>query len=75
MRKMFRLDTRKLRELRKRAGYTPAELAELLDVTSRTITAWEAGNSLPSFYNQRRLAKLFCIKPAALLVEEDPDAP
>ena len=44
----------RIKEARREAGFTQDELADLLEVTTRTVQAWEAGDNIP----YRSLSKL-----------------
>ncbi len=46
---------------RKEAGYTQADLAELLQLNQRTISAWEKGICQPSLEKLIALKELFNI--------------
>jgi len=49
----------RLRNERKRYGWTQAKLAEVLGVSTKTVTRWEAGRSVPFPYYRKKLTALF----------------
>ena len=46
----------RLREARKRAGFTQSDVAERLRVTTQAVSQWERGTNLPSIENLKKLA-------------------
>lgn len=46
-------------EQRKRKGLTQAQLAEMLDVSNKTISRWERGINLPDYDQVLTLSNLF----------------
>ncbi|GAA3243060.1 helix-turn-helix transcriptional regulator [Dactylosporangium siamense] len=48
-----------IRQHREAAGYTQAELAELLQVDANSVSRWELGKVAPYLSQQRRLAEVF----------------
>lgn len=61
----------RLRELRKKNGYTQASLAKALGVSQSTVGNWEAGSRVPNFDNLERVAKIFGVPAGCLLEEEE----
>ncbi len=49
----------KLKEIRKRFGFTQEELSELINVSRQAITKWENDDGLPDITNLQELSKLF----------------
>ena len=49
----------RIKELRAEKGMTQAELAELVDVSSRTIISLEKGQYTPSVVLAHRIAQVF----------------
>lgn len=49
----------KLKEIRKRFGFTQEELSELINVSRQAITKWERNEGLPDITNLQELSKLF----------------
>ena len=58
-----------LKKLRKEKGITQEQLAEILNVSGRTVSRWETGASDPSTSNLLTLAKLFNTTAEELLRE------
>ena len=48
-----------LKTERKQRGWTQAELAETLGVSTKTVVRWERGRSMPFPYYRRKLSTLF----------------
>ena len=48
-----------LKALRKKAGYTRTQLAELIAYSPKSVEKWEAGASVPSIVTVCRLAEIF----------------
>ena len=63
----------KLAVARKARGLTQDRLAEKMDVTFQTISAWERGESLPDLRKLKQLEAVLGITPNALLAEDDGD--
>jgi DNA-binding transcriptional regulator YiaG len=55
---MVEIDGQKIREARLQLALTPAEFAELLGVTDRTIRNWESGRTGIRLERVRRIAAL-----------------
>ncbi len=53
-----RVSSRTLKNLRDRLDLTQKELAELLDVSSVTISSWESGNTKPQKENKENIVEL-----------------
>ena len=45
----------KLKEIRKRFGFTQEELASLINVSRQAITKWENGDGIPDITNLQEL--------------------
>lgn len=45
-----------IKELRERAGFTQAEVAEAVGVTQSTVSQWEGGKTYPNIAKLRKLA-------------------
>ena len=58
----------KVKELRKRMGWTQEELAREIDVSLSTVQRWERQGGAPTRLARRELAKLF--QKAGTNVEE-----
>lgn len=61
----------KLKEARKNAGLTQAELAEKICVSRQAITKWETGKGIPDIDNLRVLSKVLNVSIDFLLDEEE----
>ena len=63
---------------RKALGYTQAQLAEMLDVDTETLSRFERGKHLPSLATLEKIADHLAVKVADLLSEKEvtpmPDA-
>lgn len=55
-----------LREHRERLDLTQQQLADLVRVSRQSVIKWEAGESVPSEDNFRRLAEVFHVTPVDL---------
>ncbi len=67
-----------LKYLRKKAGYTLSDLADILNVNTKTISAWEKGSSYPNLASYLKLCEIYKLKVDELyfvikdeVVEED----
>lgn len=56
-----------LKSLRRHAGYTQAELGNLIDVTDKAISRWESGNGFPELSNLLALSELYGISADDIL--------
>lgn len=54
---------RKIRELRRNAGLTQAELGKELSVTSQAVSKWENGQSEPDLSSIDRMCGIFGVSP------------
>ena len=63
----------KVKELRKRKGWTQEELAQVIDVSLSTVQRWERQGGKPTRLARRELARLF--KDAAIDGEGDEKQP
>lgn len=61
----------KLKEARKNAGLTQADLAESLCVSRQAITKWESGKGIPDVENLRMLSKALDVSIDFLLDDEE----
>jgi transcriptional regulator with XRE-family HTH domain len=58
-------------ELQRRlAGYTQAELAELLNVNQTAVSSWERGTYIPNAQRLPKIAEILRCQIEDLLVEE-----
>ncbi len=60
----------KLFQLRKKGGFTQAELAEKLNVSRQAISKWEMGTAIPDIENMLSLSKLFSVSIDYLVNDE-----
>lgn len=60
----------KLKNYRQQKGITQQELAELLNVSDKSISKWEVGNGYPSKKNMLKISELLGISLEVLLLEE-----
>lgn len=58
-----------IRELRKKAGFTQAKLAEAIGVTQSTVSQWENSRALPDTAKLPRLADALSCSVADLFRE------
>ena len=56
----------KVKELRKKPGYTQEQLAELLNIGIRSLGKIETGNSFPSTENLEKIMEIFNIMPSEM---------
>ncbi len=64
----------RLRELRKKAGYSQEALAELLDVSRQAVSKWETGAANPDVNNLIRLGELYHVSTDYILLGNSPEA-
>ncbi|MBP3532563.1 MAG: helix-turn-helix transcriptional regulator [Thermoguttaceae bacterium] len=57
----------RLKELRLKAKLTPEEVAEALDVSTRTVYSWESARSFPNVDLLPRIAETLKLKAVAKL--------
>lgn len=60
----------RLHELRKKNGYTQAELAEKLGVSRQSISNWELGTIAPSTSRLKKISELYSV-PLETLLRDD----
>lgn len=58
-----------LKKYRQDNGLTQAELAEQLDVSDKTISKWENGETYPSKRNMMRISEQLGVSVESLLIE------
>jgi transcriptional regulator with XRE-family HTH domain len=61
----------RLRQAREARGLTRGEVAEQLDISERTLARWERGDFEPSLSTLSRLAELYDVPQARLIVGEN----
>ncbi|WP_340018165.1 helix-turn-helix transcriptional regulator [Paenibacillus sp. FSL H3-0457] len=60
----------KLKQYREQKEITQQELADLLDVSDKSISKWELGNGYPSKKNMMKIANLLDVSLEVMLIEE-----
>ena len=70
---MTHMDKR-LSEARKASGYTQAQVADALTISTQSVSSWECGNSLPDIDKLPELAALYHVTVDWLLTGERPSA-
>ncbi|MFS1351524.1 helix-turn-helix transcriptional regulator [Enterococcus faecium] len=63
----------KLKEYRTNNNLTQSDLAEKLDVSDKTISKWELGETYPSKRNMLKLSETLGVSLETLLLEEQAD--
>ena len=58
-----------LRKIRKRTGTTQEELAEKLNISSKTVQRWEWGERTPRMEEVKKIAEVLHVSEAELLNE------
>ena len=62
---------KKMRDIRKKRGISVKQVMEYMGFEStQAVYKWEAGKCYPQADNLLALAKLYCVNPMELLVEE-----
>ncbi|MBQ7098908.1 MAG: helix-turn-helix transcriptional regulator [Oscillospiraceae bacterium] len=64
---------KRLYELRKKAGLSQEELAEVLDVTRQTVSKWEVGDSTPDMAKLIAMGAFFGICLDELVLGRPPE--
>lgn len=64
----------RLRELRKKAGYSQEELAEELNISRQAVSKWENGSANPDVNNLIRLGELYQVSTDSILFGSSPAA-
>lgn len=58
----------RLKELRKKAGYSQEQLAELLDISRQAVSKWESGQGNPDIENVIRLTEIYGVSADHILL-------
>lgn len=58
----------RLQELRKKAGYSQEQVAEMLGISRQAISKWESGQGKPEIDNIIKLMKLYQVSADYLLL-------
>lgn len=61
-----------LKEYREEKRITQEELAEILEVSDKSVSKWELGNGFPSKKNLMKIAETLHVPLEALMGEEEP---
>ena len=65
----------RVKELRKKNGYTQTTLAEALGITKGTVSTWETNSRRPSFETLNTLCDIFDVKLDYLIGQSDDATP
>ncbi len=66
----------RLQDLRKKAGYSQEQLAELLGISRQAISKWESGQGNPDIENIVKLTKIYQVSADYILLgREDNPSP
>lgn len=65
---------KRLQELRKKAGYSQEQLAEMLGISRQAISKWESGQGKPDIDNLTKLTEIYAVSADYLLSGHKPDA-
>lgn len=60
----------RLAAIRKQSGFTQQQLADMLNVSNKTISQWETGRALPDISMLVRLSEIYKLKLDELLNQE-----
>ena len=65
----------RLHDLRKKAGYSQEQLAELLGISRQAISKWESGQGNPDIDNIIKLTKIYQVSADYILMgcENEPN--
>ena len=63
----------KIADLRKKKGLTQAQLAEMLNISNKTISRWETGEGYPEVTLLSPLAKALGVTVDEMLAEPEPE--
>lgn len=69
----FKLNSERLRKLRRERDWTQEYVAELLDMSQGDYSRWETGRIEPSLSNIMRIAALFGVSVESLIIEGGED--
>ena len=56
-----------IRKMRLKHCMTQAELGEAIDISDKSVSAWENGNAVPRNKVLQRMAELFQVSPSYLM--------
>ena len=63
----------RLQELRKEAGYSQEQLAEMLGVSRQSVSKWESGQTNPDINNIGRLSEIYGRSTDYIIFGEEPE--
>lgn len=58
----------RLKELRKKAGYSQEQLAEMLDVSRQAVSKWESAQGNPDIENLVKLTEIYHVSADYILI-------
>lgn len=64
----------KLKEYRNKEGLTQQQLAEMLEVSDKSISKWELGEGYPSKRNLMKISEILNVSLETLLIEQSQDS-
>lgn len=64
---------KRLQELRKKAGYSQEQLAEMLGISRQAISKWESGQGNPDLDNLTKLTEIYAVSADYLLLGRQSD--
>ena len=65
---------KQLAALRKEKGYTQKQVAEMLNISNKTLSSWEVGNTMPDLEMLPKIADIYGVSCDELLRENvEPD--
>lgn len=56
-----------IRQLRKEKGWTQKDMAEIMNISDKTVSKWENGNGCPDVSLLAKLSEIFCVETNKLL--------
>src|SRR5260370_38008907 len=70
---MYQMKPNLLRDERKQRGWSQADVAQALGITTKTVIRWELGQAVPFPYHRRKLSALFgkTVQDLGLLSDAD----
>lgn len=63
----------RLQELRKEAGYSQEQLAEMLGVSRQSVSKWESGQTNPDINNVGRLSEIYGKSTDYIIFGKEPE--
>lgn len=61
----------RLQELRKKAGYSQEQVAEMLEISRQAISKWESGQGNPEIDNVIKLTKIYHVSADYILLGQE----